>query len=322
MALVASAAPAFAAQSIQAVQAQVTSLQIQASAIAESAQQSEVELQNLERSLSSVQSKDSAQSKSIQALKASVGAIAAQEYKTGELSQSMALLFSSDPTLYMNSAESLNIVESRNANELRQYATADQQLKATALTLGDQVALVAKAKAKYVAEEAAAQAKLQQAEKLLNSLNKAERARLAALQASEDSQFQASSLALAKEGSGVTGAEGVALRYALKQLGSRYMFGAAGLVYWDCSGLTMRAFGSAGIALPHSAAAQAGYGKRIPLNQVKPGDLVFFGQPITHVGIYFGNGKMLDAPHSGARVRIEDFSSWFGGEKYVAARRL
>ena len=322
MALVASAAPAFAAQSIQAVQAQVTSLQIQASAIAESAQQSEVELQNLERSLSSVQSKDSAQSKSIQALKASVGAIAAQEYKTGELSQSMALLFSSDPTLYMNSAESLNIVESRNANELRQYATADQQLKATALTLGDQVALVAKAKARYVAEEAAAQAKLQQAEKLLNSLNKAERARLAALQASEDSQFQASSLALAKEGSGVTGAEGVALRYALKQLGSRYMFGAAGLVYWDCSGLTMRAFGSAGIALPHSAAAQAGYGKRIPLNQVKPGDLVFFGQPITHVGIYFGNGKMLDAPHSGARVRIEDFSSWFGGEKYVAARRL
>ncbi len=322
MALVASAAPAFAAQSIQAVQAQVTSLQIQASAIAESAQQSEVELQNLERSLSSVQSKDSAQSRSIQALKASVGAIAAQEYKTGELSQSMALLFSSDPTLYMNSAESLNIVESRNANELRQYATADQQLKATALTLGDQVALVAKAKAKYVAEEAAAQAKLQQAEKLLNSLNKAERARLAALQASEDSQFQASSLALAKEGSGVTGAEGVALRYALKQLGSRYMFGAAGLVYWDCSGLTMRAFGSAGIALPHSAAAQAGYGKRIPLNQVKPGDLVFFGQPITHVGIYFGNGKMLDAPHSGARVRIEDFSSWFGGEKYVAARRL
>lgn len=322
MALVASAAPAFAAQSIQAVQAQVTSLQIQASAIAESAQQSEVELQNLERSLSSVQSKDSAQSKSIQALKASVGAIAAQEYKNGELSQSMALLFSSDPTLYMNSAESLQIVESRYANELRQYATADQQLKATALTLGDQVALVAKAKAKYVAEEAAAQAKLQQAEKLLNSLNKAERARLAALQASEDSQFQASSLALAKEGRGVTGAEGVALRYALKQLGSRYMFGAAGLVYWDCSGLTMRAFGSAGIALPHSAAAQAGYGKHIALNQVKPGDLVFFGQPITHVGIYFGNGKMLDAPHSGARVRIEDFSSWFGGEKYVAARRL
>jgi cell wall-associated NlpC family hydrolase len=320
--LCATAVPSYASPSISQVQAQVESLQIQASAIAESAQQSQVELNNLERSLSSVQTKDSAQNASIAALKKSVGVIAAEEYKNGELSQGMSLLFSSDPTLYMNSAQSLQIVESRNANELRKFATAEQSLKATALTLGDQVALVAKAKAKYVAEEAAAQGKLQEAEKLLNSLNKAERARLAALQASEDSKYQASSLALAKEGNGVTGAEGVALRYALKQLGSRYMFGAAGMIFWDCSGLTMRAFGAAGIALPHSAAAQAGYGKSIPLNQVKPGDLVFFGRPITHVGIYFGNGKMLDAPHSGARVRIENFGSWFGGEKYVAARRL
>ena len=322
VALAATALPADATQSIQAVQAQVTSLQIQASSIAESAQQSAVELQNLQRSLSSVQSKDQAQSASIQALKKAVGAIAAQEYMGGQLSQGMSLLFSSNPTLYMNSAQSLNIVESRNATKLRQFASADQQLKATALTLGQQVALVAKAKARYVAEEAAAQAKLQQAQKLLNSLNKAERARLAALQASLDSRYQSTSLALAKAGSSVTGTEGVALRYALKQLGSRYMFGAAGMVYWDCSGLTMRAFGTAGVALPHSAAAQASYGKYVPLNQIKPGDLVFFGQPITHVGIYFGNGKMLDAPHSGARVRIEDFGSWFGGEKFVAARRI
>ena len=311
-----------AAQTIEQVQAQVTSLQIQASAIAESAQQAQVELQNLQRSLNTVQSKDSAQSANISALKKAVGQIAAEEYKNGVLSQGMQLLFSSDPTLYMNSAQSLSIVESRNATQLRKFASADQQLKATALTLGQQVALVAAAKAKYVAEAAAANAKLKQAEDLLNSLNKAERARLAALQASEDSQYQASSLALAKEGNSVTGAEGVALRYALKQLGSRYMFGAAGLVYWDCSGLTMRAFEAAGIELPHSAAAQASYGKSIPLNAVKPGDLVFFGRPIAHVGIYFGNGKMLDAPHSGARVRIENFGSYFGGEKYVAARRI
>ena len=313
---------AFAAQSIQAVQAQVTALQIQASAIAESAQQSQVELNNLQRSLSSVQSKDSAQSASIQGLKKAVGEIAAEEYKGGALSQGMSLLFSSDPTLYMNSAQSLSIVESRNAIKLRQFASADQQLKATALTLSDQVALVAKARAKYVAEEAAAQAKLAQAEKLLNSLNKAERARLAALQASEDSQYQATSLALSKGVTGATGSEAAALKFAVNQLGSRYMFGAAGMVYWDCSGLTMRAFGAAGIALPHSAAAQSGYGKPIPLNQIRPGDLVFFGRPISHVGIYFGGGRMLDAPHSGARVRIESFGSWFGGEKFVAARRL
>ena len=73
---------------------------------------------------------------------------------------------------------------------------------------------------------------------------------------------------------------------------------------------------------PNSASAQTAYGKRIPLNQIRPGDLVFFGQPISHVGIYFGGGQMVDAPHTGARVRIESFSSWFGGEKFVAARRF
>ena len=84
----------------------------------------------------------------------------------------------------------------------------------------------------------------------------------------------------------------------------------------------MAAYGAAGVALPHSAAAQASYGKYVPLNKLQPGDLVFFGRPISHVGIYYGGGKMLDAPHTGARVRIENFSSYFGGKKLVSARRF
>ena len=205
---------------------------------------------------------------------------------------------------------------------MRKFAAADIALKSTALTLSQKVALVAAAKAKYQAQEVAAQAKLAQAQKLLAGLTKAERARLAALQASQDNAYQKRSLALAKGKIAATGAEAIALRYALRQLGSRYMFGAAGLVYWDCSGLTMRALQQAGISVPHSASAQTAYGRSVPLNQIRPGDLVFFGQPISHVGIYFGGGKMVDAPHTGARVRIESFGSWFGGEKFVAARRF
>jgi len=231
-------------------------------------------------------------------------------------------MFSSDPTQYLNSAQSLSVVETQNAIKMRKLAAADIALKSTALTLNQKVALVAAAKAKYQAQEVEAQAKLKQAQKLLAGLTKADRARLAKLQASQDSAYQKSSLALAKGKIAATGAEAIALRYALKQLGSRYMFGAAGLVYWDCSGLTMRALGAAGISVPHSAAAQTSFGRSVPLNQIRPGDLVFFGQPIAHVGIYFGGGKMVDAPHSGARVRIETFSSWFGGEKFVAARRF
>ena len=311
-----------AAQSIAAVQAEVTNLQIKASAIAESAQQSQVDLIALTRSLNSVQAKDSVQTTSLTALKRSIGILASEQYKNGFLGQGMTLMFSSDPTQYLNSAQSLSVVETQNAVRMRKFAAADIALKSTALTLNQKVALVAAAKAQYQAQEAAAQAELKQAEKLLAGLTKAQRAKLAALQKREDNSYQKRSLALSKSKINATGAEAIALKYALKQLGSRYEFGAAGLVYWDCSGLTMRALQQAGISVPHSAAAQTSYGKYIPLNKIRPGDLVFFGQPITHVGIYFGNGKMVDAPHSGARVRIETFGSWFGSDKFVAARRF
>jgi len=234
----------------------------------------------------------------------------------------MSLLFSSDPSLYLQTAGSLSMVTARKALQLSRYTTAEQRLRATSLTLNDKVALVAAAKKKFAAQEALAQTKLSQAEALLAKLTKDQRDALAKLQASQDNADQQASLALAAEGLKISGRSGIAIRYALKQLGSRYRFGAAGLVYWDCSGLTMQAFAAAGVSLPHSAAAQAGYGRYVPLNKIQPGDLVFFGRPISHVGIYYGNGRMLDAPHSGARVRIESFSSYFGGERFVAARRF
>ncbi len=311
-----------ASPSIAAVQAEVTSLQIQASAIAEAAQQSQVELIALTRSLNSVQEKDGVQRTSLNALKKSIGILAVEQYKNGFLGQGMTLMFSSDPTQYLNSAQSLNVVETQNSIKMRKFAAADIALKSTVLTLNQKLALVAAAKAKYAAQEIAAQATLTQAQKLLRGLTKADRARLAALQASQDNAYQKRSKALAKGKIGASGVEAIALRFALRQLGSRYMFGGAGLVYWDCSGLTMRALQQAGISLPHSAAAQISYGKNIPFNQIRPGDLVFFGSPISHVSIYFGGGKMIDAPHAGARVRIEEFGAWFGSEKFVGARRF
>jgi len=313
--------PASAA-SLAEVRAQVTRLQIEASAAAEAGQQAQVELNRLTRTLTSIRQQDSQQSSSMASLKKSLGQIASQQYQSNGLSESMTLLFSSDPKLYLQTAGTLSMVTSKKTLALARYATAEQRLRATSLTLNDKLALVAAAKARYVKQEALAQDKLVQAESLVAQLTKDQRDALARLQASQDDSDQKSSLALAGQALKISGRAGIAIRYALKQLGSRYRFGAAGVVYWDCSGLTMQAFSAAGVSLPHSAAAQAGYGKYVPFNKVQPGDLVFFGQPISHVSIYYGNGKMLDAPHSGARVRIEAFSSHFGSKKFITARRF
>jgi len=315
---------AMAAPSIADVQARVRALQEDAAAAGEAAQHAQVELNNLNRTLASVQKQADAEAKTVSQYQSSLGAIAREEYKSGGLSQSMQLLFSSDPKLYLNAAGSLQAVTKRQAAQLKQYSVAKQRLTATSLTVNDKVSLAKAAQARYTAQEKAANDKLVEAQKLLDSLSKAERERLAALVDSQENADQAASIAEAARANLGSGRGALALKFAISQIGKRYSFGAAGMTYWDCSGLTMVAFKQAGVSLPHSAAAQAGFGKSIPLNKLQPGDLVFFGRHryISHVGIYLGNGRMVNAPHPGARVKVESFGSMFGSEAFYGARRI
>jgi cell wall-associated NlpC family hydrolase len=243
------------------------------------------------------------------------------QYKSGGFGQSLELLFSSDPTLYLSSAGSLDALTRRKSAQLRKFEAAQQRLNATTLTVNDKIALVAAAQKKLAAQSAIALSKLAEAEKLLSKLTKAERERLAKLAEEEENADQASSLKAAKTASGVSGRAGVALKYALKQIGDRYVFGSAGMVTWDCSGLTMRAYQAAGVSLPHSSAAQSRMGKKVSFSSLKPGDLLFFGRPVSHVGIYLGGGKMVHAPRSGSRVKVAASGS-LGRKPLVGARRF
>jgi cell wall-associated NlpC family hydrolase len=104
---------------------------------------------------------------------------------------------------------------------------------------------------------------------------------------------------------------------AFNKLGSPYQWGASGPTRFDSSGLTMWVWGKAGVSLPHSSRAQYGSGRHVSRGNLQPGDLVFFGSPIHHVGIYIGGGRMISAPHSGDVVKIQDA---FRGD-YVGAAR-
>ncbi len=314
-------APAQAAPSLAQVQAQVQRLEEDATAAAEGAQEAKVKLVSLTQTLNGIRAKAAAQGQTLSALQKSLGVIAIEQYKNGGLSQSLELLFSSDPTLYLTSAGSLDAISRRKSAQLRSYQAAQQRLNATTLTVNDKMALVAAAEKKFKAQSAMAQAKLAQAEVLLSKLTKAERERLAKLAAAKEDADQASSQAAARAISSVSGRAGIAIKYALKQIGDRYVFGAAGLVTWDCSGLTMRAYQSAGVSLPHSSAAQSRMGKKVSTKSLKPGDLLFFGRPVSHVGMYIGGGKMVHAPRSGSRVKVTTSGS-LGSKPLVGARRF
>ena len=309
-----------AAPNLIEVQGRVRDLQEQATTAAEGAQEAKVTLAKLNKTLVTVQQEASQQGASVTAMNKLIGAIAADQYKSGPLSKSLELLFSSDPSLYLSTAGSLEAVTRKKSADLKKFSVATQRLNATSLTVADKLSLVKAAEAKFRKQLEIANSKLDQAEALLAKLTAAERERLAKLNDDEENADQQRSLADAGKYGSVSGRGGAAIKYALAQIGDRYIFGADGLTTWDCSGLTMRAFGAAGVSLPHSSRAQYKYGKAISRKELQPGDLVFFGKPISHVAIYLGGNRMLHAPRKGSRVKIAEFD--LGRKPYIGARRL
>ncbi len=101
-----------------------------------------------------------------------------------------------------------------------------------------------------------------------------------------------------------------AVAYARAQLGKPYVYAGAGPDVFDCSGLTMMAWAQAGVAMEHGSQSQYDSFPHVPIDQLRPGDLVFFGDtgPTNHhVGIVVGPGVMIDAPHTGAFVETVSY---------------
>jgi cell wall-associated NlpC family hydrolase len=111
-----------------------------------------------------------------------------------------------------------------------------------------------------------------------------------------------------------------AAQIALEAVGTPYRWGGSSKRGFDCSGLVMWAYAKLGVALPHQAAGQAHLGRRVPRRRLLPGDLVFFSG-YGHVGMYIGRGRMVHAPQSGERVRVERLGGNYG-RRLVEARRI
>jgi peptidoglycan DL-endopeptidase CwlO len=158
---------------------------------------------------------------------------------------------------------------------------------ALAKVKGDIAALVAQAQAAKAASDAAA----------------------AAASARQTSSRSTSVGAFSSVPVGSGAAEAVAA--ARSRLGAPYVWGASGPNSFDCSGLTMWAWGQAGVSLPHFSGAQYSSTQHIPISQVQPGDLVFPSNTGAHVALYIGNGEIIAAPHSGTVVQVQPLSSWY-----------
>jgi cell wall-associated NlpC family hydrolase len=208
------------------------------------------------------------------------------------------------------------------SKQLRNYATTKQKVEASQFVVADRTAQLRAERERLNKQVANAKASLAKAEKILKGLKKEDRERLAREEAARENQILSASKKLAQSYKGDNSRGSIALKYALNQVGDVYVWAAAGPTRWDCSGLTMRAFQQAKVSLPHSSRMQIRYGKTISSRSLKPGDLVFFGKPISHVAIYMGGGKMVHAPRPGKRVEVTKFTMRFGSKPFVGAKRI
>ena len=111
-----------------------------------------------------------------------------------------------------------------------------------------------------------------------------------------------------------------AVNTALAQVGDRYVYGATGPNSFDCSGLTSFSYKAAGISLPRTSKAQSTFGTPVSKANLQPGDLVFFYSPVSHVGMYIGNGQMVHSSSAGKPVSVVSLDSMpsFSGARRVA----
>lgn len=233
-----------------------------------------------------------------------IGQLAAQSYMNGGLDTSLQLLTSSDASQLMDRAAIMQQLQQQNGDRVSQLATAEAAALRARKTAQQQTRRVSRLVSQMGAKKAVIQRKI-------NVLNSATFAKAMAV-FQQTGQYPNIPIPTAN----TIGAQ--ALRAALSVRGDPYVWGASGPNAFDCSGLVMWAYQQVGISLPHYTGAQWNMGVHVSRGQLQPGDLVFFYADIGHVGLYIGNGLMVDAPDFGQVVKVEPVM-W---DVYVGAVRI
>jgi peptidoglycan DL-endopeptidase CwlO len=293
----ASARPADNPPTLQTMVNQVNDLSNQIDALSQQYDGLQIQLQQAQAQAASAKLMAQNDEKALKSGKAAVGQIAAMGYMNGSVNSTIQLLQGSSPQAFLNKASVLQQLSYQQTGKISQLSQASAAVARAQKTAAQQTALAQSLSSQMAAKVSAMQSK----ENLLNS------------------QVYAQALAIFQQtGSypniGVTGdtVGAQAVRWALTQLGAPYVWGGAGpySAGYDCSGLVMAAYEHVGISLAHLTFDQWNEGEHVSESDLQPGDLVFFFG-LDHVGLYIGNGMMVDAPTFGQVVKIDPV--WGGG---------
>jgi len=290
-----------------------------------------------------------AQTEKVGRWKLQVGQIALAQFQNRNLDTAARLFVTRDTEGFLSQISTVQKVSENQNSALQDYQQAQANLAALEHSAETDLVALGEKEKQLKSLTAASDKKLDQANKVLAKLTadqqkqlaeaekkatakaNAERRAAAKAPTKANAQSRAAAKAPAKTGraaakaspdsarSSATGSsKGTkALAYAKAQLGEPYARSGAGPSSWDCSGLTMMAWGSVGVNLPHSSRQQFNRGQPVAKSDLQLGDLVFFYSDISHVGLYAGNGQVIHAPRPGKSVEYIKMSYM----PYAGARR-
>jgi peptidoglycan DL-endopeptidase CwlO len=293
-----------------------------------------------------------AQTEKVGRLKLQVGQIALAQFQNRSLDTAAHLFVTPDTEGFLSQISTVQKVSENQNSALQDYQQSQANLAALEHSAATDLAALGEKEKQLKSLTAASDKKLDQAKKVLAKLTADQQKQLAEAEkkatAKANAEGRAATKATAKanaedraatKATAKTNAEGraatkaprdstrgsatgsskgaKALAYAKAQLGEPYARSGAGPSSWDCSGLTMMAWGLVGVSLPHSSRQQYSRGRPVAKSDLQLGDLVFFYSDISHVGLYAGNGQVIHAPRPGKSVEYIKISYM----PYAGARR-
>ncbi|PAN01896.1 glycoside hydrolase [Streptomyces sp. Alain-F2R5] len=281
-----------------------------------------------------------------------LGSFASAQYRTGAaIPQTATFLLADSPQDYFDQNQLMSRLTGRQKDAVDDYVTQQSETMKKRREATESLETLTESQNDLKTAKATVQRKLATARELLSELTAEEKARLAAIERKKQEEAARKAAELAKQqaaererqdreqaaqresgsGSGSGSSSGgtgttepsapdasygtkaeKALAFARAQIGKPYVWGATGPGSYDCSGLPQAAWKAADVTLPRTTYDQVNAGTTVPVSQAQPGDLVFFYDDLSHVGLYIGNGMMIHAPKPGAYVREE--SIYYDGE--------
>jgi cell wall-associated NlpC family hydrolase len=294
------AAPSHATPDIDSVQSRVDRLYKQAEQASERYNDARLELKKSTTRLKALHSDLHRQRSKVASIRQEVAASVVAQYQGQALSSTSQLMLSDDPDTFINQLTTVSEYNDQRSQMMSDFAVQAKRLEMRQASAKRELTRVAATKKKLGTEKARIDEKAAEAKDLLGKLQDR-----AAARASRSQERTAPAAPSAPPASApASGRAAAAVQYAMAQVGKAYVYGAAGPSAFDCSGLTMMAWQQAGVSLPHSSGAQMSSGTPVQQSELQPGDLVFYYSPVSHVGMYIGNGQIVNALNPGAGIKV------------------